>query len=115
MIVTLCVFCGLSLSFSVFLYLSVCLYVSVSLSVCLSFSLSSLCVSVADKGKTKTELEVKDLEVTRKEDVVSTKKEELKQRFMFNIADGGFTELHTLWQNEQSQLAPSQCSRSSLV
>ena len=24
-----------------------------------------------------------------------------KFRFMFNIADGGFTELHTLWHNEQ--------------
>ncbi|XP_029437894.1 chromodomain-helicase-DNA-binding protein 3 isoform X1 [Rhinatrema bivittatum] len=24
-----------------------------------------------------------------------------KSRFMFNIADGGFTELHTLWQNEE--------------
>uniref|UniRef100_A0A4W5QWS6 Chromodomain helicase DNA binding protein 5 n=1 Tax=Hucho hucho TaxID=62062 RepID=A0A4W5QWS6_9TELE len=24
-----------------------------------------------------------------------------KMRFMFNIADGGFTELHTLWQNEE--------------
>ncbi|KAM8881949.1 chromodomain-helicase-DNA-binding protein 3 isoform 1-T1 [Synchiropus picturatus] len=24
-----------------------------------------------------------------------------RQRFMFNIADGGFTELHTLWQNEE--------------
>ncbi|XP_030632504.1 chromodomain-helicase-DNA-binding protein 5 [Chanos chanos] len=24
-----------------------------------------------------------------------------KTRFMFNIADGGFTELHTLWQNEE--------------
>ncbi|XP_037388154.1 chromodomain-helicase-DNA-binding protein 5 isoform X1 [Pygocentrus nattereri] len=24
-----------------------------------------------------------------------------KARFMFNIADGGFTELHTLWQNEE--------------
>ncbi|KAL3318138.1 choline dehydrogenase 3 [Cichlidogyrus casuarinus] len=23
------------------------------------------------------------------------------QKFMFNIADGGFTELHTIWQNEQ--------------
>nr|XP_028557793.1 chromodomain-helicase-DNA-binding protein 3 isoform X2 [Podarcis muralis] len=31
------------------------------------------------------------------------KKEEKteKPRFMFNIADGGFTELHTLWQNEE--------------
>ncbi|NXU94652.1 CHD3 protein, partial [Xiphorhynchus elegans] len=26
---------------------------------------------------------------------------EEKPRFMFNIADGGFTELHTLWQNEE--------------
>lgn len=25
----------------------------------------------------------------------------IKQRFMFNIADGGFTELHSLWQNEE--------------
>jgi len=25
----------------------------------------------------------------------------LKRKFMFNIADGGFTELHTLWQNEE--------------
>ena len=23
---------------------------------------------------------------------------------MFNIADGGFTELHTLWQNEEKAL-----------
>lgn len=28
-------------------------------------------------------------------------KKNLKQRFMFNIADGGFTELHSLWQNEE--------------
>lgn len=25
-------------------------------------------------------------------------------KFMFNIADGGFTELHTLWINEQQAL-----------
>ncbi|XP_076826760.1 chromodomain-helicase-DNA-binding protein 4 isoform X3 [Brachyhypopomus gauderio] len=29
------------------------------------------------------------------------KKRAVKQRFMFNIADGGFTELHSLWQNEE--------------
>ncbi|XP_039619569.1 chromodomain-helicase-DNA-binding protein 4-like isoform X2 [Polypterus senegalus] len=29
------------------------------------------------------------------------KKKVVKQRFMFNIADGGFTELHSLWQNEE--------------
>uniref|UniRef100_A0A8C6Y4H7 Chromodomain-helicase-DNA-binding protein 4 n=1 Tax=Naja naja TaxID=35670 RepID=A0A8C6Y4H7_NAJNA len=28
-------------------------------------------------------------------------KKAIKQRFMFNIADGGFTELHSLWQNEE--------------
>jgi len=27
-------------------------------------------------------------------------------KFMFNIADGGFTELHTLWQNEQRAVQP---------
>jgi hypothetical protein len=40
---------------------------------------------------------------------VDLKKEEVKlasQKFMFNIADGGFTELHTLWQNEQAALVP---------
>ncbi len=46
--------------------------------------------------------EVKDL---KKEDE-RKKDEEAKQKFMFNIADGGFTELHTLWQNEQRALVP---------
>ena len=32
-----------------------------------------------------------------KEDLISRK-------FMFNIAEGGFTELHSLWQNENAQL-----------
>ncbi|XP_077458748.1 chromodomain-helicase-DNA-binding protein 5 isoform X9 [Stigmatopora argus] len=38
------------------------------------------------------------------EDVEEPKKEEkigFKTKFMFNIADGGFTELHTLWQTEE--------------
>lgn len=39
-----------------------------------------------------------------KEEVVDKKKEEGNQKFMFNIADGGFTELHTLWTNEQRAL-----------
>merc|ERR1712130_961638 len=35
-------------------------------------------------------------------------KEEKKEdpKFMFNIADGGFTELHTLWQNEEKAAVP---------
>ena len=35
------------------------------------------------------------------------KEEDAKpQKFMFNIADGGFTELHTLWQNEEKAAVP---------
>lgn len=29
-----------------------------------------------------------------------------KRKFMFNIADGGFTELHTLWLNEEKAAVP---------
>lgn len=29
-----------------------------------------------------------------------------RPRFMFNIADGGFTELHTLWVNEEKAAVP---------
>lgn len=40
----------------------------------------------------------------------STAKKEIepisKRKFMFNIADGGFTELHTLWQNEEKAAVP---------
>ncbi|XP_034657291.1 chromodomain-helicase-DNA-binding protein Mi-2 homolog isoform X3 [Drosophila subobscura] len=32
--------------------------------------------------------------------------EVLKRTFMFNIADGGFTELHTLWLNEEKAAVP---------
>ncbi|CAB0003885.1 unnamed protein product [Nesidiocoris tenuis] len=32
--------------------------------------------------------------------------EKAKRKFMFNIADGGFTELHTLWQNEEKAAVP---------
>ena len=34
------------------------------------------------------------------------KKEGGPAKFMFNIADGGFTELHTLWQNEERAAVP---------
>ncbi|KAM9800390.1 chromodomain-helicase-DNA-binding protein 5 isoform 1-T1 [Syngnathus typhle] len=39
---------------------------------------------------------VDEMEDARKED-----KNGFKTKFMFNIADGGFTELHTLWQTEE--------------
>merc|ERR1719410_405665 len=42
----------------------------------------------------------KDKEAEKKEDKTDV------QKFMFNIADGGFTELHTLWQNEEKAAVP---------
>lgn len=41
----------------------------------------------------------------KKSEVVETE-EPSKRRFMFNIADGGFTELHTLWLNEEKAATP---------
>ena len=41
-----------------------------------------------------------------KDDVKKEDANKLPQKFMFNIADGGFTELHALWQNEQAALVP---------
>ncbi|XP_043355980.1 chromodomain-helicase-DNA-binding protein 5 isoform X4 [Dermochelys coriacea] len=54
-----------------------------------------------------TKVEVKEQSETQqngeKEEEEDGKKEDknMNFRFMFNIADGGFTELHTLWQNEE--------------
>merc|ERR1711881_763256 len=59
-----------------------------------------------------------DADKEKKEDKDSEKKEEKEAdkekkddkdkqyRFMFNIADGGVTELHTLWQNEEKAAVP---------
>jgi len=41
-----------------------------------------------------------------KDDAKKDDSNKLPQKFMFNIADGGFTELHALWQNEQAALVP---------
>ncbi|CAG5136053.1 unnamed protein product [Candidula unifasciata] len=48
-----------------------------------------------------------DVKTEEKKDATedSKKQDELFQKFMFNIADGGFTELHTLWSNEQRALS----------
>uniref|UniRef100_A0A8D0HC32 Chromodomain helicase DNA binding protein 3 n=1 Tax=Sphenodon punctatus TaxID=8508 RepID=A0A8D0HC32_SPHPU len=51
------------------------------------------------KEEVKAEREPKASSI-KDESKANGKKEE-KPRFMFNIADGGFTELHTLWQNEE--------------
>lgn len=43
---------------------------------------------------------------TKQEEEDALKLEIKKRKFMFNIADGGFTELHTLWLNEERAAAP---------
>jgi len=54
--------------------------------------------SVAVKEEKSAEEKAKEKE--------AAKEERSKRKFMFNIADGGFTELHTLWQNEEKAAVP---------
>merc|ERR1711997_79225 len=64
-----------------------------------------------EKKESNGKNETKDDDKENKVDNNATSKEEevtSKQppKFMFNIADGGFTELHTLWQNEERAAVP---------
>ncbi|XP_019868397.1 chromodomain-helicase-DNA-binding protein Mi-2 homolog isoform X2 [Aethina tumida] len=66
-----------------------------------------------EKAKTDVKKEGEEEVVIVEEDKEKDKKKpsdvdiaELKKRFMFNIADGGFTELHTLWLNEEKAATP---------
>ncbi|KAJ8289884.1 hypothetical protein GJAV_G00006390 [Gymnothorax javanicus] len=56
-----------------------------------------------DGGKTEEAAKLQNGENAKEGSAVvaGEKKKVTKQRFMFNIADGGFTELHSLWQNEE--------------
>lgn len=62
-----------------------------------------------DKKDEKPVIDKKD-DVVVVEDEKKDKKEVVetpdKRKFMFNIADGGFTELHTLWLNEEKAATP---------
>ena len=62
------------------------------------------------EGENETEKKAEDKDVAKEESKKEDKKEveEVKeeQMFKFNIADGGFTELHTLWQNEEKAAVP---------
>ncbi|KAJ8683101.1 hypothetical protein QAD02_018893 [Eretmocerus hayati] len=60
--------------------------------------------SAADKkdGKDKDAKDAKD----QKENATAEDGTKPKRKFMFNIADGGFTELHTLWLNEEKAAVP---------
>lgn len=46
------------------------------------------------------------MDMSEVKDITEVKKVLAKQKFMFNIADGGFTELHTLWSNEEKAAVP---------
>jgi len=69
-----------------------------------------------DKDKSEASEDKKDKETAEKDEdkdkddksekEKTKEKEEEKKKFMFNIADGGFTELHTLWQNEEKAAVP---------
>uniref|UniRef100_A0A663FC47 Chromodomain helicase DNA binding protein 3 n=1 Tax=Aquila chrysaetos chrysaetos TaxID=223781 RepID=A0A663FC47_AQUCH len=57
--------------------------------------LTPVCVPHAEEVKAEKEPKLEARANGRRDDKAE------KPRFMFNIADGGFTELHTLWQNEE--------------
>lgn len=57
-----------------------------------------------ENGASEADNDKKEEKESVKEEKKEPKKEEHK--FMFNIADGGFTELHTLWQNEEKAAVP---------
>ncbi|XP_042632178.1 chromodomain-helicase-DNA-binding protein 4-like isoform X3 [Cyprinus carpio] len=57
-----------------------------------------------DSGKTEEAGKLQNGESAKDSTAAAAAAEERKKaktRFMFNIADGGFTELHSLWQNEE--------------
>lgn len=54
-------------------------------------------------NKTNSDKDAKD---TISKPKIEESLEVLKRKFMFNIADGGFTELHTLWLNEEKAAVP---------
>ena len=72
---------------------------------------SSTKAAAETNGEKKDSENQKNGEATKDEGGPSKEeKEDLKDKkphkFMFNIADGGFTELHTLWQNEERAAVP---------
>lgn len=56
---------------------------------------------VADEAEKEEKAAIANGDAANEQGNQEEKKEPEKRRFMFNIADGGFTELHTLWQNEE--------------
>lgn len=50
------------------------------------------------------EVDTVDEGAVKLETDVESRRHHRRSSFMFNIADGGFTELHTIWLNEQRAL-----------
>ena len=66
-----------------------------------SLMLTSLSMQDEKKECTKEDKKEDKEEVKGVDDI-----DKPKRKFMFNIADGGFTELHTLWLNEEKAAVP---------
>merc|ERR1712012_163456 len=60
----------------------------------------------AEKKTNGTEKEKKEGDKAEAKSEEKKDDPEAPHKFMFNIADGGFTELHTLWQNEEKAAVP---------
>ncbi|GAB6031265.1 choline dehydrogenase 5 [Chamberlinius hualienensis] len=58
--------------------------------------------TVDDKKSPDSDSKTKKEESAKGESTAS----KIQTKFMFNVADGGFTELHTLWQNEERAAVP---------
>ncbi|XP_021937675.1 chromodomain-helicase-DNA-binding protein Mi-2 homolog isoform X5 [Zootermopsis nevadensis] len=67
-------------------------------------------VVVKDEGEERKDERKEGTKEDKKEDKEDIKGvddiDKPKRKFMFNIADGGFTELHTLWLNEEKAAVP---------
>ena len=61
---------------------------------------------IAKAKKEADEAMKKSLEKAKIAAGIGSEDEKMTRKFMFNIADGGFTELHTLWINEEKAAVP---------
>lgn len=63
-------------------------------------------IKEAEKEEEKKVEKEEEKKVEKEEEKKVEEEKGAKKKFMFNIADGGFTELHTLWLNEEQALKP---------
>lgn len=67
---------------------------------------SAKALQADDEAKKKLLEEAERAKVAAGIGTENDKEDKITRKFMFNIADGGFTELHTLWVNEEKAAVP---------